>query len=235
MSQGGGTRQKDDPFPGSQNVTKLSPVLAWDSSVVLAGLFNITESDTNVCFALDSNVAVTECKFVMPSSSSVASSSSTASSSSAEPESCSSAESSSSVTPPSSSSVKPWSSSSNTPPSSSSVKPRSSSSVTPQSSSSSTSVSTSSSVSESSSSTTIVNHVPAGAEIRVALVGRTLEIYAPEMGAKVVRIFDMQGNLLASSSFAGASYRIGLEGLARGTPLVVRLESHNRAKNFILR
>lgn len=235
MSQGGGTRQKDDPFPGSQNVTKLSPVLAWDSSVVLAGLFNITESDTNVCFALDSNVAVTECKFVMPSSSSVASSSSTASSSSAVPESCSSAESSSSVTPPSSSSVKPRSSSSNTPPSSSSVKPRSSSSVAPQSSSSSTSVSTSSSMSESSSSTTIVNHVPAGAEIRVALVGRTLEIYAPEMGAKVVRIFDMQGNLLASSSFAGASYRIGLEGLARGTPLVVRLESHNRAKNFILR
>ena len=90
-------------------------------------------------------------------------------------------------------------------------------------------------MSESSSSTTIVNHVPAGAAIRVALVGRTLEIYAPEMGAKVVRIFDMQGNLLASSSFAGASYRIGLEGLARGTPLVVRLESHNRAKNFILR
>ena len=62
-----------------------------------------------------------------------------------------------------------------------------------------------------------------------------LEIYAPEAGVKVVRIFDMQGNTLAYSSFAGASYRVELEGVARGTPLVVRLESGNRAKNFIAR
>ena len=227
MSQGGGSKQVDDPFPGSQNVTRLSPMLAWDSSVVLAGLFNITEPDTNVCFTLDSTVAVTGCEFVVSSSSSVASSSSEASSSSAEPESSSSEESSSSVTPRSSSSV--------TPRSSSSITPQSSSSITPQSSSSSTSVSTSSSSPESSSSTTIAKQVPAGAGFRVALAGRTLDVVAPEMGTKVIRVFDMQGNALASATFAGASYRVELEGLARGTPLVVRLEAGNRAKNFVVR
>lgn len=228
MNQGGGARQKDDPFPGSQNVTELSPVLAWDSSVVLAGLFNIVEPDTNVCFALDSTVAVTECEFVMPSSSSVASSSSAASSSSVEPESCSSAESSSSVKPQSSSSIAQQSSSSAT--------LQSSSSVTPPSSSSSTSVSTSSSMSESSSSTTFVQrHDATMPQFRVAMDGRVIHVNAPEAGVKVVRIFDMQGNALASVSFAGASYRLDIETIARGMPLVVRLESLNRTKNFIVR
>lgn len=220
MSQGGGTRQKDDPFPGSQNVTKLSPVLSQAGDTVLAGLFNIMESDTNVCFALDSNIAVTGCEYVP-----VSSSSSAVLSSSSEPESSSSSEesSSSSVIPSSSSgqalSSSEGSSSSAAPPSSSSAVPESSSSVAP----------------ESSSSTTIVKQVPAGAGFRVALAGRTLEIYVPEAGMKMVRVFDMQGNTLASVSFAGASYRIELEGLACGTPLVVRLESGNRAKNFIVR
>lgn len=90
-------------------------------------------------------------------------------------------------------------------------------------------------MSESSSSTTIVNHVPAGAGFRVALVGRILDIVAPEAGVKVVRIFDMQGNALASVSFAGASYRLDIETIARGMPFVVRLESLNRTKNFIVR
>ena len=62
-----------------------------------------------------------------------------------------------------------------------------------------------------------------------------LEIIAPVSGVKVVRIFDMQGNALASVSFAGASYRFDIGAVARGMPLVVRLESGNRAKNFIVR
>ena len=176
MSQGGGVKQKDDPFPGSQNVTKLAPVLSIAGDTVLTGLFNILESDTNVCFALDSNVSVNGCEYVPVSSSSVV-------------------------------------------PSSSSAAPESSSSSEP----------------EPESSTTVVKQVPAGAGFRVALVGRTLEIYAPGMGVKVVRVFDMQGNALASSSFAGASYRVELDGLARGTPLVVRLEADNHAKNFVVR
>ena len=90
-------------------------------------------------------------------------------------------------------------------------------------------------MSESSSSTTIVNHVPAGAGFRVALVGRVLDIVAPEAGLKVVRVFDMQGNVIASSSFVGTSYRLDIGAVARGTPLVVRIEAGNRAKNFIVR
>ena len=205
---GGGATMADDPFPGSQNVTKLSPVLAWDSSEVLAGLFNITEPDTNVCFVLDSNVAINECVFVMPLSSS------------SEPESSSSSEeSSSSVTPQSSSCSTSEPTSSSMPESSSSSEPQTSSSSEPGSS----------------SSTTIVNHVLTGAEFRVALVGRVLDIVAPEMGVKVVRIFDLQGNVLASVSFAGTSYRLDIGAVARGTTLVVRLESGNRAKNFVVR
>ena len=241
-SQGGSALQKDDPFPGSQNVTKLSPVLSWAGDTVFAGLFNILEPDTNVCFALDSNAAVNGCEFVLSSSSS----SEVLSSSSSVPVSSSSEKSSSSSTPKSSSSVqesssssKPESSSSANPesssaaPSSSSVAPESSSSA--EQSSSSSAESSSSSAPESSSSTTIVKQVPAGAGFRVALVGRTLEVYAPEAGVKAVRVFDMQGNALTYSSFAGASYRVELEGFTRGTPLVVRLESGNRAKNFIVR
>ncbi len=204
MSQGGGPKQADDPFPGSQNVTKLSPVLAWDNSVVLAGLFNITEPDTNVCFTLDPDVAVTECVFVMPSSSSVASSSSEMSSSSAEPESSSGGESSSSVI-------------------SSSSQAGSSSSV-PQSSSSEP---------ESSSSTTFVQRVDVALPgFRVAMEGRVLHVTAPASGTKAVRVFDMQGHALASATFAGASYRLDLGALAHGSPLVVRLESGARGAGY---
>ena len=192
MSQGGGEKQVDDPFPGSQDVTTLSPLLAWDSSVVLAGLFNITEPDTNVCFTLDSNVAVTECEFVMPSSSS------------AEPESSSGEQSSSSVTPQSSSSETSVSSSSSAPKSSSSML-------------------------ESSSSTTFVRGVDVALPgFRVVKAGRALLVTAPGSGTKVARVFDLQGHQLASVPFAGTSYRIDLGGIARGTPLIVRIESAGR-------
>ena len=216
MSQGGGARQKDDPFPGSQDVTELSPVLAWDSSVVLAGLFNIVEPDTNVCFVLDSTIAIEHCEFVRISSSSSApeSSSSSLGSSSSE-------ESSSSSALGSSSSVE----SSNSEKSSSS-QVESSSSV-PESSSSEP---------ESSSSTTFVQrHDATMPQFRIAMDGRVIHVNAPEAGLKVVRIFDMQGNTLAFATFTGTSYRVELEALARGTPLVVRLESGNRAKNFVVR
>ena len=80
----GGSHLKDDPFPGSQNVTKLSPVLSWKNVEVLPGLFNIKEQDDLVCFAVDESVAVGNCELPKSSSSSVVSSSSVASSSSVE-------------------------------------------------------------------------------------------------------------------------------------------------------
>ena len=79
----GGSHLKDDPFPGSQNVTKLSPVLSWKNVEVLPGLFNIKEQDDLVCFAVNESVAVGNCELAKSSSSSVASSSSVESSSSA--------------------------------------------------------------------------------------------------------------------------------------------------------
>ena len=216
MNQGGGARQKDDPFPGSQDVTELSPVLAWDSSVVLAGLFNIVEPDTNVCFVLDSTIAIEHCEFVRVSSSSSApesSSSSLGSSSSEESSSSSALGSSSSVE--SSSSEK-----------SSSSQVESSSSV-PESSSSEP---------ESSSSTTFVQrHDATMPQFRVAMDGRVIHVNAPEAGLKVIRVFDMQGNVIASSSFVGTSFRLDIGAVACGAPLVVRIEAGNRAKNFIVR
>ena len=220
MSQGGGARQKDDPFPGSLDVTKLSPVLAWDSSVVLAGLFNIVEPDTNVCFVLDSTVAVENCEFIRVSSSSFAleSSSSSLGSSSGE-ESSSSAQFESSSSVESSSSIQ-----------SSSSQVESSSSVMESSSSAESS---SSFEPESSFSTTFAGRdVPGAAGFHIAMEGRTLEIRVSESGMKIVRVFDMQGNALASASFAGQSHRLDLGRIAHGSPLVVRLELGGRLAGY---
>ncbi len=74
----GGFRAKnfvDDPFPGSQNVTKLERFPAWKNSVSF-GLFSITEKDTVVCFATRSGVRVDNCAYGAESSSSSANSSS---------------------------------------------------------------------------------------------------------------------------------------------------------------
>jgi hypothetical protein len=80
----GGFRAKnfvDDPFPGSQNVTKLERFPTWKNSVSF-GLFSITEKDTLVCFATRSGVRVDNCDYGAESSSSAVSSSSSANSSS---------------------------------------------------------------------------------------------------------------------------------------------------------
>ena len=219
-SQGGSALQKDDPFPGSQNVTRLSPVLSWAGDTVLAGLFNILEPDTNVCFALDSTVAVNGCEFVRISSSS------------SEPESSSSSESQSSSSEESSSSE---ASSSSAEESSSSSQPESSSSESSSSmqESSSSAESSSSFEPESSSSTTyVLRSDDAMAGFHVALDGGALRVTAPLSGTKAVRVFDMQGHLLASASFAGLSYRLELGALAHGAPLVVRLESGGHVRGY---
>ena len=181
MSQSLGLNQVDDPFPGSQDVTELSPVLAWSGDIVLDGLFNIVEKDTNVCFSLHQDVTTDECGAIR-------------SSSSIKTESSSSAESSSSEEPTSSSSDE------------------SSSSAEPESSSS--------------NSSTIVwrGSTPLQA-IHVSQRGQTLDIRISREGLKTVRVFDVQGHALASDSFTGTSHQMRLGKIARGTPLVVRIEN----------
>ncbi|MBR6318134.1 MAG: T9SS type A sorting domain-containing protein, partial [Fibrobacter sp.] len=52
---------------------------------------------------------------------------------------------------------------------------------------------------------------------RMSVSGNTLEITAPFVGEKTVRLFDLQGNLLREYSFAGNAFAMGLWGLPRGT------------------
>jgi len=92
------THLKDDPFPGSQNVTGYGPFKAWDGTDLNIQLYNITEKDNNVCFTTSSGVPVNDC--TLASSSSVAESSSSVAITSS-----SAAVSSSSETPASSSST----------------------------------------------------------------------------------------------------------------------------------
>ena len=352
MTTGSGTNQKDDPFPGSQNVTKLTPIRSWAGEVVLRGLFDITEENQNVCFTLSPDYSVTDCRATETSSSSVVtvlsssselssssvlsssavassssavfpwwqSSSSVQSSSSAVPlsssalssssaassssavvalsssssvlssssvmsssssalssssavssssvvvalSSSSSVQSSSSVLPSSSSAVSsssarssssfvvPWLRSSSSVQSSSSVvlsssavssssvvvALSSSSSVQPSSSamlSSSAGSSSSfvvpwlrssSSVQSSSSWSTVVNRGSVQEpRFSVAMEGRILQIYCPEPDFETVRVFDMQGHVLATSTFEGTSFRMDLGTLAYGTSLVVQVKS----------
>ena len=65
----GGGNLVDDPFPGSQNVTQLSPLNSWSGSQLLSGIFNITEKNTNVCFSTDQSVSVGNCEAEASSSS----------------------------------------------------------------------------------------------------------------------------------------------------------------------
>ena len=86
---------------------------------------------------------------------------------------------------------------------------------------------------ESSFSTTFAGRdVPRAAGFHIAMEGRTLEIRVSESGMKIVRVFDMQGNALASASFAGQSHRLDLGRMAHGSPLVVRLELGGRLAGY---
>lgn len=114
----GATHMNDDPFPGSQKVTKLSPLLSWSNSQVLSGLYNIVEKDSLVCFTLVQDVPVDNCSFVRSSSSSA--------------EESSSSQSSSSVASSSSAATWPWRSSSSVAVSSSSASERNVSGAVPR-------------------------------------------------------------------------------------------------------
>ena len=212
FTNSGGKNLVDDPFPGSQKVTKLSPILAWNGSEVLAGLFNITEKDTTVCFAVNQNVAVDNCVFAVSSSSEAVTSSSSqvVLSSSSVASSSSEVKSSSSVVKSSSSFGWPWRSSSS-----------------------------SEAVLESSSSMTVggiagFDVVRAGFEARYE--GGALNVYVPVAGLKTVRVFDLQGHLLLTESFDGTVHGINhLRSRVRGAHgglLVVRVDVGGRALGY---
>lgn len=61
---------KDDPFPGSQNVTSFAGFKSWKGVDQGLKLFNITEKNGNVCFATASGVEVGDCSIKTPASSS---------------------------------------------------------------------------------------------------------------------------------------------------------------------
>ena len=118
----GSKHLNDDPFPGSDKVTELAPLTAWNGDQLLSGLYNITEKDSAVCFSVAKDVAVENCGIVRSSSSVAESSSSSATSSSA----TSSAASSSSAF------IWPWRSSSSVAESSSSATERIVSGIVPR-------------------------------------------------------------------------------------------------------
>ncbi len=63
---------KDDPFPGSQNVTSYGPFKSWAGADLGVKLQGIMEEDYAVCFTTKNGVKVSTCKVASSSSSAVA-------------------------------------------------------------------------------------------------------------------------------------------------------------------
>ena len=195
VATGGGRHLTDDPFPGSQNVTEFGPFASWNGSGVDMRLYSITEKNGNICFATKSGVTVSDCEFVR-SSSSVAV---IESSSSSESKLSSSVEAVSSEAALSSSSARPRSSSGGW--------RRSSSSQGWRVSSSSAVIPTSS------TDALLAGKVRHGTRMEVS--GRMLTVTAATAAPRMLRVFDVQGNMLVSESFDGMEKTLDL-GVGRG-------------------
>ena len=68
-------------------------------------------------------------------------------------------------------------------------------------------------------------------EFGVHFEGGMLNVFAPVMGAKTVRIFDLQGHLLLSESFDGFSYGVDLRKMPNAR-LVVRVDAESRSLGY---
>ena len=55
--------------------------------------------------------------------------------------------------------------------------------------------------------------------------GKTLLMDCPELEFETVHVFDLQGRVLAATTFTGTSYRLNLGEHAYGTSFVVRIKS----------
>ena len=213
----GGSHLRDDPFPGSQSVTELVPLNAWNGNKALSGVYSITVKDTNVCFAISPATTVGDCQFVQSSSSeAVLSSSSEEKSSSSAVSSSSSAVLSSSSTVQSSSSKWQWRSSSSEAVSSSSAWPW-----------------------QLSSSSTVGLRGVAGAVVPgfgIRYEAGVLNVSAPVAGVKTLRIFDAQGHQLFSETFSGMEHGVALRdmryGGTHGSVLVVRVDAGEKLLGY---
>lgn len=194
-SWGGGSNLKDDVFPGSQKVTEYGPFVSWGGTTKEIHLYSITEKNDNVCFATKSGVTVSDCEFVRSSSSAAV------------------IESSSSSESKLSSSVQAVSSEAAL--SSSSVRPRSSSGGWRRSSSSQGWMRSSSSAVVPSSSTEALLAGKVQRGVRMEVSGRMLTVTAETAAPRMLRVFDVQGNMLVSESFDGMEKTLDL-GVGRG-------------------
>lgn len=79
--------------------------------------------------------------------------------------------------------------------------------------SSSSVIASSSSVEESSSSATVLieNHLSGEPDYKIAVLGRNLQVYLPIVGEKVLKVMDVQGNLVLSSRFTGENETLTLQ------------------------
>ena len=203
-----GGNMKDDPFPGSQEITEYGPFVSWSNTTKDIKLYSITEKNDNVCFATRNGVQVTDCEMVQSSSSS-------------EPE------SSSSVEAPLSSSSQKLSSSSTIIASSESIV-NSSSSFGRRSSSSFGRRSSSSVVLESSSSIEKQGIVAIkNPGFGIGLDGRVLNVNAPA-GKTRLRLFDAQGHLLLERAVAAPHASVDLGAFAGDGLMVVQLVSDGK-------
>lgn len=91
----------------------------------------------------------------------------------------------------------------------------------------------SSSVAESSSSASerIVSGSVLRMEFGVHFEGGMLNVFAPVLGTKTVRIFDLQGHLLLSESFDGSSHGVDLRKMPNAR-LVVRVDTDSRSLGY---
>lgn len=72
----------------------------------------------------------------------------------------------------------------------------------------------------SSSMVSVIAAVAVDPRVSISVSGRTLDMFARVAGEKNVRLFDMQGNLVAAYRFAGESFSQDLSGLAFGAYIV---------------
>jgi len=79
--------------------------------------------------------------------------------------------------------------------------------------SSSSVIASSSSVEESSSSATVLieNHLSGEPDYKIAVLGRNLQVYLPIVGEKVLKVMDVQGNLVHLGRFTGDNETLSLQ------------------------
>lgn len=188
----------DDPFPGYDRVSEFFGFKSWNGTDLGLGLYNISEEQSNICFATRDGVDVGSCVIESSSSSAGEISSSSEESSSSEAASVSSAAGSSSGVADVSSSSEGTSSGAEGAESSSSGE----------------------APAGSSSSTQALRVTALEADVRMHIRGGVLQMDFATTVEKTVKLFDVQGRLLYRQFVAGSSAAVDLKGLGCGNVIV---------------